>query len=159
MGSRQERQIQGEIVIPVQIKRLHEDAQIPAYATPGAAAIDLRAILPHAIWLQAGQQAMIGTGLAIHIADPAYCGKIYPRSGLGSKGIVLGNLVGLIDSDYQGELKVCLWNRGEQAYEIQPGERIAQMCLEVVERFKFEEVAEFAASERGAGSFGSSGRI
>lgn len=145
-------------MIPVQIRRLHPDAVIPAYAKEGDAAVDLRAILPHSIWLQPGQQQLIGTGLAIHIGDPAYCGKIYPRSGLGSKGIVLGNLVGVIDSSYQGELKVCLWNRSEQAHEIQPGERIAQMCCEVVERFAFQEVSEFVASERGAGGFGSTGR-
>lgn len=147
-------------MIPVQIRRLHPEAQIPAYATPGAAAIDLRAILPHPVWLQPGQQAMIGTGLAIYIGDPAYCGKIYPRSGLGAKhGIVLGNGTGVIDADYQGEILVCLWNRSDRAYEIQPGERIAQMCCEVVERFAFQEVSEFAASERGAGGFGSSGRL
>lgn len=146
-------------MIPVQIRRLHPDAVIPTYAKDGDAAVDLRALLPQSIWLQAGQQTLIGTGLAIHIGDPAYCGKIYPRSGLGSKGIVLGNLVGVIDSSYQGELKVCLWNRGEQAYEIQPGERIAQMALEVVERFAFEEVAEFQQSERGTGGFGHSGRL
>lgn len=146
-------------MIPVQIKRLHPSAEIPAYATPGAAAIDLRAMLDEPLVLQAGWQSMVGTGIAIHIADPAYCAKIYPRSGLGSKGLVLGNLVGLIDSDYQGEIKVCLWNRGHSAWTIEPGERIAQMCLEVVERFKFEEVAEFSASERGTGGFGSSGRL
>lgn len=146
-------------MIPVQIRRLHADAQIPAYATPGAAAIDLRAILPEPYLLLPGEVKKFGTGLAIHIADPAYCGKIYPRSGLGSKGIVLANLVGVIDSDYQGELIVALWNRGEWPHQIQPDERIAQMALEVVERFAFEEVAEFTASQRGAGGFGSSGRI
>lgn len=147
-------------MIPVQIKLLDPAAQIPAYSTPGAAAIDLRAKLVSPQWLHPGQQQLIGTGIAIYIGDPAYCAKIYPRSGLGAKhGIVLGNLTGLIDADYQGEIMVCLWNRSEQAYEIQPGERIAQMALEVVERFKFEEVAEFAASERGAGGFGHSGRI
>lgn len=146
-------------MIPVQIKRLHADAVIPSYAKPGDAAVDLCAILPHATWLQPGQQQFIGTGLAIHIGDPAYCGKIYPRSGLGAKhGIVLGNGTGVIDSGFQGEIMVCLWNRSDRAYEIQPGERIAQMALEVVERFKFEEVAEFAASERGAGGFGSTGK-
>lgn len=146
-------------MIPTQIRKLHPDAVIPTYAKPGDAAVDLRAILPHSIWLQPGQQTLIGTGIAIHIGDQAYCGKIYPRSGLGSLGIVLGNLVGVIDSSYQGELKVCLWNRSDRAYEIQPGERIAQMCCEVVERFAFQEVDSFAASERGAGGFGHSGRL
>lgn len=146
-------------MIPVQIRKIHPAADIPAYATTGSAAVDLKAMLDRPYWMQPGEQIMVATGIAIHIGDPAYCAKIYPRSGLGSKGIVLGNLTGLIDSDYQGEIMVCLWNRSDRAYAIQPGERIAQMCLEVVERFAFEEVGEFAASERGAGGFGSSGRM
>jgi dUTP pyrophosphatase len=145
-------------MIPVQIRRLHPEAQIPEYATPGAAAIDLRALLDEPATLYPGEVRKFGTGLAIHIGDPAYCGKIYPRSGLGTKGIVLANLVGLIDADYQGELIVALWNRGDDPYTIQPGERIAQMCCEVVERFKFELVDEFIASERGTGGFGSTGK-
>lgn len=146
-------------MIPVQIIRLSQSAEIPTYATRGAAAVDLRAMLDAPVFLHPGEVRRFGTGLAIHIADPAYCAKIYPRSGLGSKGIVLANLVGLIDSDYQGELIVALWNRSNDRHEIQPGERIAQMCCEVVERFKFEEVDRFLASERGAGGFGHSGRL
>jgi dUTP pyrophosphatase len=146
-------------MIPVQIRKLHPDAAIPAYATPGAAAIDLRAMLDEPTRLHCGEVRKFYTGIAIHIGDPAYCGKIYPRSGLGTKGIVLANGVGIVDADYQGQVIVALWNRSNDHYMIQPGERIAQMCLEVVERFAFEEVECFAASERGAGGFGSSGRL
>lgn len=147
-------------MIPVQIRLLSPAAQIPAYATPGAAAIDLHSMLPYQYWLQPGEQIMVPTGIAIHIGDPAYCAKIWARSGLGAKhGIVLGNGTGILDSDYQGEVMVCLWNRSDRAYEIQPGERIAQMTLEVVERFAFELVEEFTPSDRGTGGFGHSGRL
>lgn len=145
-------------MIPVQIKRLHDGIQIPTYATRGAACVDLRAELQEPIFLHPGEVRKFGTGLAIYIEDPAYCGKIYPRSGLGTKGIVLANGVGIVDADYQGEVIVALWNRSDDRYEIQPGERMAQMCCEVVERFAFQEVSEFVASERGDSGFGSTGR-
>jgi dUTP pyrophosphatase len=120
--------------------------------------MDLCALLAEPLMLHPGEQHMIPTGLAMYIGDPAYCGKIYPRSGLGAKhGLVLGNLVGLIDSDYQGELMICLWNRSYRTYEIQPGERIAQMVIEPVKRAAFRLVEAFEASERGEGGFGSTG--
>lgn len=147
-------------MIPVQIRLLDPAAKIPEYATPGAAAIDLRAMLDRPYWLHPGEQMRVQTGIAIYIGDPAYCAKIYPRSGLGAThGLILGNGTGLIDSDYQGEIMVCLWNRSEEAYHVLPGERIAQMTFESVEHARFEEVAEFVASERGAGGFGHSGRL
>jgi len=133
--------------------------QLPAYATPGSAGLDLRACLDEAIVLEPGQTTLIPTGLAIHIADPGLAAIILPRSGLGHKhGIVLGNLVGLIDSDYQGQLMVSCWNRGQAAFTIQPMERIAQLVLVPVVQAAFRRVEEFDASARGAGGFGSTGK-
>ncbi len=132
---------------------------LPTYATDGSAGLDLRACLDEPLTLAPGDSSLIRTGLAIHIADPAFAGLVLPRSGLGHKhGIVLGNLVGLIDSDYQGELMVSCWNRGKEVFTIQPGERIAQYVLVPVIQAEFRMVEEFGASERGAGGFGSSGR-
>jgi dUTP pyrophosphatase len=133
--------------------------QLPAYATPGSAGLDLRACLDAAITLEPGQTALVPTGLAIHIADPGLAALILPRSGLGHKhGIVLGNLVGLIDSDYQGQLMVSCWNRGSTTFVIQPMERIAQLVLVPVVQATFRRVDEFDESERGAGGFGSTGK-
>jgi len=144
---------------PIQLKILDARAQAPTYATEGSAGLDLRAVLDAPLSLSPGQSTLIKTGLSIHIADPGLAAVILPRSGLGHKhGIVLGNLVGLIDSDYQGELMVSCWNRGQTAFTIEPGERIAQLVLVPVVQAQFEIVDEFAASQRGAGGFGSSGR-
>lgn len=143
----------------VQFTRLDSDAQVPTYATLGAAGVDLRAMLHDPLYLHPGEAKIIGTGIAIHIGDPTYCGKLYPRSGLGSKhGIVLGNGTGILDSDYQGEIKVCLWNRSDNGYEIEPGERIAQLVITPVMQVEFEEVNAFEASKRGAEGFGSTGK-
>ena len=132
---------------------------LPEYATSGSAGLDLRACSEHAITLQAGETQLIPTGIAIYLNNPNLAATLLPRSGLGHKhGIVLGNLVGLIDSDYQGELKVSLWNRSDTAFTIQPMERIAQMVIVPVVQATFEVVEDFAASERGAGGFGSTGR-
>jgi len=137
--------------------RMHE--QLPAYATPGAAGLDLRACLAEALVLNPGQTELIPTGIAIHLADAGYAALILPRSGLGHKhGIVLGNLVGLIDSDYQGQLFVSCWNRGQTAFTINPMERIAQLVVVPVLQAQFNVVDEFADSERGAGGFGSTGK-
>jgi dUTP pyrophosphatase len=131
---------------------------LPAYATGGSAGLDLRACLDAPLALAPGQASLVPTGLAIHLGDPGFAAMILPRSGLGHKhGIVLGNLVGLIDSDYQGQLMVSCWNRGQAAFTIEPMERIAQMVIVPVVQAKFEIVEEFAASERGAGGFGSTG--
>ncbi len=148
----------------IQFKVLRESARqnLPAYATTGSAGLDLRACIDTAIELAPGATTLIPTGIAIHIADPGHAALILPRSGLGHKhGIVLGNLVGLIDSDYQGELMVSCWNRnaaGSAAFTIQPQERIAQLVIVPVQQVQFQEVAEFSASDRGAGGFGSTGR-
>ncbi|MDD5404636.1 MAG: dUTP diphosphatase [Sulfuricella sp.] len=137
--------------------RMHQ--QLPAYATPGAAGLDLRACLAEALVLNAGQTELIPTGIAIHLADPGYAALILPRSGLGHKhGIVLGNLVGLIDSDYQGQLFVSCWNRGQTAFTINPLERIAQLVVVPVVQAVFNIVDDFAGSERGTGGFGSTGK-
>ena len=134
-------------------------AHLPAYATPGSAGLDLRACIDAPLVLEPGQAALIPTGLAIHIGDPTLAAMLLPRSGLGHKhGIVLGNLVGLIDSDYQGPLMVSCWNRGSAAYTVQPMERIAQMVIVPVVQAVFREVAAFDDSARGAGGFGSTGR-
>jgi dUTP pyrophosphatase len=139
--------------------RIGGEIQLPAYATGGSAGMDLRACLDRALTLDPGGAELIPTGLAIYIEDPGLAAVILPRSGLGHKhGIVLGNLVGLIDSDYQGQLFVSCWNRGREAFTIQPGERIAQLVLVPVVQAQFEIVQEFAVTERGAGGFGSSGR-
>lgn len=134
--------------------------QLPAYATPGSAGLDLRACLDEPVTLAPNAWQLIGTGLAIHLADPAYAALILPRSGLGHKhGIVLGNLVGLIDSDYQGPLMVSCWNRGQAAFTIQPMERIAQLVIVPVVQAAFRQVEQFGeASTRGEGGFGSTGR-
>jgi dUTP pyrophosphatase len=132
---------------------------LPAYATPGSAGLDLRACLDQPLLLEPGQAALIPTGLAVHIADPGLAAMLLPRSGLGHKhGIVLGNLVGLIDSDYQGPLMVSCWNRGSLAYTVQPLERIAQLVIVPVVQARFERVQSFAGSERGSGGFGSTGQ-
>ncbi|CAM4180717.1 dUTP diphosphatase [Kerstersia similis] len=133
-------------------------ASLPAYATPGSAGLDLRACLDAPLELAPGATALIPTGLAIHIGDPGYAAMFLPRSGLGHKhGIVLGNLVGLIDSDYQGQLQVSVWNRSQQAFIIEPMERIAQMVIVPVVQAAFEVVEDFESSDRGAGGFGSTG--
>jgi dUTP pyrophosphatase len=132
---------------------------LPAYATPGSAGLDLRACLDAPLVLEPGQAALIPTGLAIHIGDPGLAAMLLPRSGLGHKhGIVLGNLVGLIDSDYQGPLMVSCWNRGQAAFTVQPLERIAQMVIVPVVHAAFRVVDSFDVSARGEGGFGSTGR-
>jgi len=132
---------------------------LPKYATPGAAGLDLRACLDGDLVLNPGDSQLVPTGIAIHVADPGYAAMILPRSGLGAKsGIVLGNLVGLIDSDYQGPLMVSLWNRGKAAFTVQPMDRIAQLIVVPVEQVKLELVDDFAASSRGTGGFGSTGK-
>jgi dUTP pyrophosphatase len=132
---------------------------VPAYATPGSAGLDLRACLDAPLRLEPGQTALIPTGLAVHIADPGLAALLLPRSGLGHKhGIVLGNLVGLIDSDYQGPLMVSCWNRSQTAFTIQPMERIAQMLIVPVVHASFRVVDDFNASARGEGGFGSTGQ-
>jgi dUTP pyrophosphatase len=134
-------------------------AHLPAYATPGSAGLDLRACLDAPLVIAPGQTVLIPTGLAVHIADPALAAMILPRSGLGHKhGIVLGNLVGLIDSDYQGPLMVSCWNRGSAAFTVQPLERIAQMVIVPVVQARFRRVGEFSQSHRGDGGFGSTGQ-
>ena len=133
--------------------------QLPAYATPGSAGLDLRACVDAALSIEPGQTVLIPTGLAIHIGDPGLAAMILPRSGLGHKhGIVLGNLVGLIDSDYQGPLMVSCWNRGTAAFTVQPFERIAQLVIVPVVQAAVRVVDSFDASERGSGGFGSTGR-
>ncbi len=133
--------------------------RLPHYATPGSAGLDLRACLDAPLVLQPGDSALIPTGLAMHLADPGYAALLLPRSGLGHKhGIVLGNQVGLIDSDYQGPLMVSLWNRGTLPFTVQPFERIAQMVIVPVVQARFNVVDEFAASHRGEGGFGSTGQ-
>ena len=139
--------------------RLGNEIALPSYATHGSAGLDLRACLDQALTLQPGESTLIPTGLAIHIADPHLAAVILPRSGLGHKhGIVLGNLVGLIDSDYQGQVFVSCWNRGSNAFTIEIGERIAQMVFVPVVQAEFECVTEFEETHRGSGGFGHSGR-
>jgi dUTP pyrophosphatase len=133
--------------------------QLPHYATAGAAGLDLRACLESPLQLEPGTTHLVKTGIAIHIADPGYAALILPRSGLGHKhGIVLGNLVGLIDSDYQGELMVSTWNRSSTAFTLSPLERLAQLVIVPVVQAHFNVVEDFSASERGAGGFGSTGK-
>jgi len=133
---------------------------LPRYATPGSAGLDLHACVDAPLTLEPGQTELIPTGIAIHIADPGYAALILPRSGLGHKhGIVLGNLVGLIDSDYQGPLMVSLWNRGQTAFVLNPMERLAQLVVVPVAQVAFEVVEQFEDSVRGAGGFGSTGKI
>ena len=148
---------------PIQVKildkRVGEAYPLPTYATASAAGLDLRACVDEPLTVEPGATIMIPTGMAVHIADPGLAGLILPRSGLGHKhGIVLGNLVGLIDADYQGELKISCWNRSQEAFTIQPGERIAQFVIVPVVQAEFNIVDEFTASDRGVGGFGSSGR-
>ena len=139
--------------------RVGQDIPLPEYATAGSAGMDIRACLDQALVVNPGETHLINTGIAIHINDPGYAAMLLPRSGLGHKhGIVLGNLVGLIDSDYQGELLVSCWNRGNQPFTIEVGERIAQLVIVPVAQAQFEVVEEFTASERGSGGFGHSGR-
>lgn len=133
--------------------------QLPAYATTGSAGLDLRACLDEPLTLQPGETALVPTGLAIHVADPGYAAMILPRSGLGHKhGIVLGNLVGLIDSDYQGQLMISTWNRGQTTFTLNPMERLAQLVIVPVVQARFNIVEEFEQSERGVGGFGSTGK-
>ena len=146
---------------PIDLRVLDERmaAFLPAYATPGSAGLDLRACLDAALVLQPGQATLIPTGLSIHIADPGLCALLLPRSGLGhTHGVVLGNLVGLIDSDYQGPLMVSCWNRGTEPFTIAPMERIAQMVVVPVVQATFRRVDAFGSSDRGSGGFGSTGR-
>lgn len=132
---------------------------LPAYGTPGSAGLDLRACIDAPLVIEPGQTVLVPTGLAIHIGDPGYAAMILPRSGLGHKnGIVLGNLVGLIDSDYQGQLMVSTWNRGHASFTLEPLDRLAQLVIVPVLQVGFNVVEEFASSERGAGGFGSTGK-
>jgi dUTP pyrophosphatase len=133
--------------------------QLPAYATPGSAGLDLRACIDSPLEMQPGDTFLMPTGLAVHVADPGYCALVLPRSGMGFKnGIVLANLVGLIDSDYQGQLMVPLWNRSQKAFTLNPMERMAQMIIVPVMQAQFNVVEDFTATERGAGGFGSTGK-
>jgi len=145
----------------LQVKILDERmrSQLPGYATPGSAGLDLRACINEPIDIAPGQTLLIPTGIAIHVADPSYCAIILPRSGLGHKhGIVLGNLVGLIDSDYQGQLMVSTWNRGQQNFQICAMDRLAQLVIVPVAQVEWEVVEEFSTSTRGTGGFGSTGK-
>ena len=145
----------------LQVKILDERIRgmLPHYASPGAAGLDLRACLEKELVLQPGESRLVPSGISIYVGDPGYAAVILPRSGLGAKnGIVLGNLVGLIDSDYQGQVMVSMWNRGDRAFTIAPGDRIAQMVVVPVVQVEFEVVEEFDASTRGAGGFGSTGQ-
>lgn len=153
MSSR--KRIQVRILDP----RIGREFPLPQYATAGSAGVDLRAMLAEPLTLAPGQSQLLPSGIAVHVGDPHYAAIVLPRSGLGHKhGIVLGNLVGLIDSDYQGQLFVSCWNRGREPFTIVPGERIAQLVVVPVMQVEFEVVDDFIASERGAGGFGSSGR-
>ena len=139
--------------------RIGKEFPLPQHATQGSAGMDLRACLKEPLVLAPGDTALIPSGIAIHLDDPGYAAVLLPRSGLGHKhGIVLGNLVGLIDSDYQGEVLVSCWNRGKESFTVQPGERIAQMVILPVVQAQFEVVSEFEGSKRGAGGFGHSGK-
>ena len=145
--------------IDVKVLDARVAAHLPAYATPGSAGLDLRACLDAELVIQPGQTVLIPTGLAVHIADPGLAAMILPRSGLGHQhGIVLGNLVGLIDSDYQGPLMVSCWNRSQVAFTLAPLERIAQMVIVPVVQAAFRTVSEFSSSQRGEGGFGSTGQ-
>lgn len=147
--------------LKVDLKILDERLRnmMPAYATPGSAGLDLRACVDHVMTINPGETELIPTGIAIHLADPGYAAMILPRSGLGHKhGIVLGNLVGLIDSDYQGQLLVSCWNRGRDLFLLNPLERIAQLVIVPVVQASFNVVDEFMVSDRGEGGFGSTGK-
>jgi len=154
--------ISSQQVVPVELKRLDarlgDSIPLPTYATEGSAAMDLRAAPDSAVTLAPGDSALIPTGLAIHIGNPGWCALILPRSGLGHKhGLVLGNLTGLIDADYQGPLMISCWNRGREPFTIHPGDRIAQLLVTPVARVAWHVVEDFATSERGVGGFGSTG--
>ena len=138
--------------------RLGDSIELPHYATPGSAGLDMRACIDEPITVSPGETVLVPTGLAMHIDDAGIAAVLLPRSGLGHKhGLVLGNLTGLIDSDYQGQVFISCWNRGSKSYEVQPGERIAQMVFVPVEQVRFDIVDEFEDSDRGAGGFGHSG--
>lgn len=138
--------------------RVGDSIPLPHYATDGSAGLDMRACIDEPLTVNPGDTVLVPTGLAIHVADPALAAVLLPRSGLGHKhGLVLGNLTGLIDSDYQGQVYISCWNRSSNSYEVQPGERIAQMVFVLVEQVAFTVVEEFDASDRGAGGFGHSG--
>ena len=148
-----------EIELKILDPRLGDEFPLTQYATPGAAGMDLRAMLDRPLTLEPGSTELIPSGIAIHVQDPGLAAVILPRSGLGHKhGIVLGNLVGLIDSDYQGQVFVSCWNRGDKAFTVGVGERIAQLVVVPVVRAHFRIVSEFVASDRGEGGFGHSGR-
>ena len=148
-----------KVQVKVLDKRLGNEWPMPSYATSGSAGLDLRACVDETTLIEPGQTILVKTGLAIYIEDTQFAGLILPRSGLGHKhGIVLGNLVGLIDSDYQGELKVSLWNRSQEDFVVEPLARIAQLIIVPVVQAQFEIVDEFVASDRGEGGFGSTGR-
>lgn len=148
-----------EIELKILDDRLGDEFPLPDYATPGSAGMDLRAMLQESLDIAPGQTELIPTGIAIHIADPSLAAVILPRSGLGHKhGIVLGNLVGLIDSDYQGQLFVSCWNRGDTPFRMEIGERLAQLVIVPVVQARFNIVEEFESSDRGEGGFGHSGR-
>ena len=139
--------------------RLGRDIPLPEYATEGSAGLDLRACIDRPTAIDPGETLLVATGLAIHIGDPDHAAVVLPRSGLGHRhGIVLGNLVGLIDSDYQGEILISCWNRGHEPYVVEPGERIAQLVVVPVARARFERVEEFSGTARGTGGFGHTGR-
>jgi len=147
------------MIVDVKILDARLRDRLPEYATAGAAGLDLRACLDAPLQLEPGATQLVKTGIAIHIGDPGYAALILPRSGLGHKhGIVLGNLVGLIDSDYQGELMVSTWNRGTTAFTLNPLERLAQLVIVPVMQARFRIVDDFSASDRGAGGFGSTGK-
>ncbi|MCU0755697.1 MAG: dUTP diphosphatase [Xanthomonadales bacterium] len=138
--------------------RLGREFPLPAYATDGAAGLDLRACLDQPLWLQPGQTEMVSSGLAIHLEDPQLAALILPRSGLGARhGVVLGNLVGLVDSDYQGPVTMALWNRGDQPFNIKPGDRVAQLVVVPVLQVTLVQTADFAPSVRGDGGYGHTG--
>lgn len=148
-----------KVQVKVLDKRLGNEWPMPSYATSGSAGLDLRACVDETTLIEPGQTVLVKTGLAIYIENTQFAGLILPRSGLGHKhGIVLGNLVGLIDSDYQGELMVSVWNRSQTAFTLEPGERLAQYVLVPVVHAEFEQVEEFVATERGAGGFGHTGQ-
>ena len=148
-----------KIDVKILDSRIGQQFPLPTYATAGSAGLDQRACLDEAIVLAPGETTLLPTGLAIHIADPSLAAVMLPRSGLGHKhGIVLGNLVGLIDSDYQGQLMVSIWNRGQTTFTIEPGERVAQMIFVPVVQAEFNLVESFEATDRGEGGFGHSGR-
>lgn len=148
-----------KIEVKILDSKIGNEIPLPSYATEGSAGVDLRACLDSALTLEPGQTELIPTGIAIHICDPGLAATILPRSGLGHKhGIVLGNLVGLIDSDYQGQLFISCWNRGNTTFQIEPGDRIAQLVVLPVVQVEFDVVADFDQSSRGEGGFGHSGK-